>query len=597
MLREHPDLAQLRRQAKELLEAFRAGKNDAVAEVNVHYRDGNPATFALHDAQLVLARAYGFESWPKLKAYVDGVNAKRIAEAVRVGDLEQVRDMLEVRSELVNTWAENFTLLHYAVFNRSAEMVRLLMQHGANHRFGIYPHNEATTPLTIAVERGYDEIAAIIQEEEQRRLQAKGIPPAGQPGVVELLRAVRMRDYDRALALVDADPSLMHLPLHENWTLLDLATRRMNYPNADTPEKFPSFAAALLKRGAPMTARAAVALGDAGWIRAQHAAGTLPGPSDAVGGLLNAAVIHNKPETLSLLLDLGLHPDERVRLQGDEVEYTWGFPLWECAATGKHDMAETLLKRGADPNAMVYASGTPVMQAYGQRDRRMIELLEQFGGHAADLGLAASHRMTDLAMKKFEEAEDKKKAAEDLLNGGLTGGDLEIVRFALPFVDFPPDDPRWFGAMEAPLRMWNHGAGHWCHPEWDRSTYLACFKLVLQRCNPSLRGRGPDKGQSGFTILHIVTGGRVPHMTVEEQVAFATALLDAGARLDIRDNILKSTPLGWACRWGRIELVKLFLDRRADPVEAHAEPWATPLAWAKKMQHVEVAALLQEKVV
>ena len=33
------------------------------------------ATFALHDAQLVLARAYGFESWPKLKAFVDGASA------------------------------------------------------------------------------------------------------------------------------------------------------------------------------------------------------------------------------------------------------------------------------------------------------------------------------------------------------------------------------------------------------------------------------------------------------------------------------------------------------------------------------------------
>jgi hypothetical protein len=32
-------------------------------------------TFALHDAQFALARAYGFESWPKLKAAVDGVTS------------------------------------------------------------------------------------------------------------------------------------------------------------------------------------------------------------------------------------------------------------------------------------------------------------------------------------------------------------------------------------------------------------------------------------------------------------------------------------------------------------------------------------------
>jgi hypothetical protein len=69
----HPDLDQLRRQAKELLEAFRAGDTIAIAEVQAHYRGAESTSFALHDAQLVLARAYGFDRWPKLKAFVDGV--------------------------------------------------------------------------------------------------------------------------------------------------------------------------------------------------------------------------------------------------------------------------------------------------------------------------------------------------------------------------------------------------------------------------------------------------------------------------------------------------------------------------------------------
>ena len=75
-------------------------------------------------------------------------------------------------------------------------------------------------------------------------------------------------------------------------------------------------------------------------------------------------------------------------------------------------------------------------------------------------------------------------------------------------------------------------------------------------------------------------------------MAFATLILDAGAGLDPRDYLLQSTPLGWACRWGRLELVKLFLDRGADPVETDAEPWATPRAWAEKMGHQEILALL-----
>ena len=74
-------------------------------------------------------------------------------------------------------------------------------------------------------------------------------------------------------------------------------------------------------------------------------------------------------------------------------------------------------------------------------------------------------------------------------------------------------------------------------------------------------------------------------------------MLDAGARLDLRDDMLKSTPLGWACRWGRIELVRLFLDRGADPVEPDAEPWTTPRAWAEKRGHANVVALLELRTI
>jgi ankyrin repeat protein len=77
-------------------------------------------------------------------------------------------------------------------------------------------------------------------------------------------------------------------------------------------------------------------------------------------------------------------------------------------------------------------------------------------------------------------------------------------------------------------------------------------------------------------------------------VSLASMLLDAGARTDVRDAFLKSTPLGWACRWGRVELVTLLLARGADPIEAGAEPWATPLAWAERRQHAGIASILRQ---
>jgi hypothetical protein len=67
-------------------------------------------------------------------------------------------------------------------------------------------------------------------------------------------------------------------------------------------------------------------------------------------------------------------------------------------------------------------------------------------------------------------------------------------------------------------------------------------------------------------------------------------LLDAGASTGIRDHLLKSTPLGWACRWGRIEIAKLLLERDADAVEPGAEPWASPRARAEKNRNNDMPA-------
>src|SRR5262249_9247452 len=98
-LPEHPDLDQVKRQAKELLGAFRSSDERALSEVHAHYHDADPLSFALHDAQLVLARAYGFESWPKLKAAVEGIAARRLVDAVRADDVAEAREILKMRPE------------------------------------------------------------------------------------------------------------------------------------------------------------------------------------------------------------------------------------------------------------------------------------------------------------------------------------------------------------------------------------------------------------------------------------------------------------------------------------------------------------------
>jgi hypothetical protein len=75
-LPESPDLDQLRRQARELLRACRAGDPAALAALREHA----PAATApprLSDAQLALARSYGAPSWPALTRAVEAAQAAR----------------------------------------------------------------------------------------------------------------------------------------------------------------------------------------------------------------------------------------------------------------------------------------------------------------------------------------------------------------------------------------------------------------------------------------------------------------------------------------------------------------------------------------
>jgi diguanylate cyclase (GGDEF)-like protein len=87
VLPEKPSLENLKKQARTLRNAVTAGAAEAEARVrNSHPRAGvlERARFSLSDAQLVVAREYGFESWPKLSAHV----SERAAASVGLVRLE-----------------------------------------------------------------------------------------------------------------------------------------------------------------------------------------------------------------------------------------------------------------------------------------------------------------------------------------------------------------------------------------------------------------------------------------------------------------------------------------------------------------------------
>jgi len=117
--------------------------------------------------------------------------------------------------------------------------------------------------------------------------------------------------------------------------------------------------------------------------------------------------------------------------------------------------------------------------------------------------------------------------------------------------------------------------------KWGRYYYFKhdeIAKLLLER------GMNPNHmNWHHVTLLH--------DMAQEGDLAKALLLLDHGAEIDAIDEEYRSTPLGFAARWGQKEIVSLLLSHGADPNKSGAT-WATPIAWARKKDFSEIEKLL-----
>jgi ankyrin repeat protein len=627
-----PHLEQLRRQAKELLAAYRAGDVAAIAEVERFERRPDQTKFALADAQRVLARAYGFAGWTKLKLHVQGVNAAAFCAAVNAGDVATVRSLAIARPELVHCEAAGFTglPLHIAVLHRDADMTRLLMELGADARQGIWPHRDATTAYTIARERGDDDIVAVIEQGEAARRRAASVPGATIDSRTDRINRAILRDRcDEAIQLLESDLSLVgacnveqpvngvdcrrlaqgttplhvaawkHNPEMVAWLLDRGAPVDARDANGQTPldgaamlagwsahgrdfsfmensrldpARFHETVRLLRDSGAELTSYAAVAIGDADAVRRLHSEGRLENRDFGRGALLSIAVKVNRIEMVQLLLDLGLDPNEPAEY--GEGEAVAGAPLWFASMCGRYDIAELLIARGADVNAVLNGNADAMNCAEQTGDQAMQALLLKHGARIT-VERVAGHQDRETARAILEgripgtSLNVDEPTITDLAEQMLWAAgscDAEIVRICLPYVTRNADDP-W----------WNYVLMHATLPE--------SFQLVLDH------GVDPDvTGVGGHTTLHhlaTTTAGD------EHRLTRATLLLDAGASLQRRDQLLQSTPLGWACRWGRLELAELYLARGADPREPDARPWATPMAWARKGGHQAIVELLR----
>jgi ankyrin repeat protein len=207
-------LEQLRKQAKDLLRAHRAGDEAARTRVAAHHpRPDEP--LKLSGAQLVIAREHGFPSWPRMRAYVDRVSAHGPGlQHAYHDDL----DYYDGRAYGLLASAEDGTGGAVAAFER----------HGA-------PLTRAGARTVIAREHGFPSWPAL-------RRHVAGLRESGEP-FARAYRAIEAHDVEGLPALLDRFPELVHARGTNGNDLLGMA-------GATCDERL---VAILLERGADVT--------------------------------------------------------------------------------------------------------------------------------------------------------------------------------------------------------------------------------------------------------------------------------------------------------------------------------------------------------
>ncbi len=94
------NLEHLKAQASDLLNAHRASDHSATQRLQAFFPE--VTEFALHHAQLTVAREYGFDSWPAMKASLEETALRQFVQAATDGRLEQADQWLVREPSLRN---------------------------------------------------------------------------------------------------------------------------------------------------------------------------------------------------------------------------------------------------------------------------------------------------------------------------------------------------------------------------------------------------------------------------------------------------------------------------------------------------------------
>ncbi len=192
-LPDNASLEHLKSQAKSLLAALQS--NDAGAQARLV---GLPIEqpFQLADAQLVIAREYGFDSWSKLKRHVESATdrTKAFFAAIRAGDRTRVQALIAEDSALVRARDEDdfgAPPITVATYRNDLLMIDLLLVSGVdvNDRSNWWAGGFG--PLDLA------------SEETSLYLLSRG-------ATLTAHAAARLGMANELAALIAADPTVVH---------------------------------------------------------------------------------------------------------------------------------------------------------------------------------------------------------------------------------------------------------------------------------------------------------------------------------------------------------------------------------------------------
>ncbi|HUF51251.1 MAG TPA: ankyrin repeat domain-containing protein [Longimicrobiales bacterium] len=164
---------QLKREAKRWLKALRAGDSSARERLDRSHPKP-PAIPTLRAVQHALACEYGFDGWTALKRATEALAAagprqraiQELLEACGKGDVARARQLLDEYPDIINERATlpgntgRRTALHFGVGH--ADMVRLLLARGANPN--IRDDGDDAMPLHFAAEAGNMEVVRLLIE-------------------------------------------------------------------------------------------------------------------------------------------------------------------------------------------------------------------------------------------------------------------------------------------------------------------------------------------------------------------------------------------------------------------------------------------------